>query len=113
MDKPEASDYVSLLTSPDINTRLFEFRTGKQLVAVSVTDHLDNGLSAVYTFYDPDMARRSPGVFTLLWQIEQCRRLDLNWLYLGYWISECRKMSYKDQYRPCEILAPEGWRQLT
>ena len=83
-----------------------------ELVAVAVTDRLDNGLSAVYTFYDPELGKRSPGVFTLLWQIEHCRQLGLDCLYLGFWIAECRKMSYKDHYRPCEILTPDGWRPL-
>jgi len=113
MDNPEVSDYLSFLTSPGINTRFLEFHLDKKLLAVAVTDHLDNGLSAVYTFYDPDMNQRSPGVFTLLWQIEHCRRLGLNWLYLGFWIAECRKMRYKSQYTPCEILTPKGWQGLT
>jgi len=112
MDNPEASDYLSLLVNPDGNTRLFEFHHGDRLQAVAITDLLEDGLSAVYTFYDPDLASRSPGVYTVLWQIEQCRKLGLDWLYLGYWISECRKMSYKDRYRPCETLTPEGWRPL-
>jgi arginine-tRNA-protein transferase len=113
MDNPEENDYLAFLSSPDINSRFFEFRLHGQLLAVAVTDRLNDGLSAVYTFYDPKLAKRSPGVFTLLWQIEHCRHLGLDWLYLGFWISECRKMSYKDRYRPCEILTPEGWHQLT
>jgi len=113
MDNPEVSDYLSFLTSPGIDTRFLEFHLDGQLLAVAVTDHLDNGLSAVYTFYDPDMSQRSPGVFTLLWQIEHSRHLGLSWLYLGYWITECRKMGYKNQYTPCEILTLDGWQGLT
>ena len=113
MDNPEAGDYLSLLANPDGDSRLFEFRSGDRLQAVAITDLLEDGLSAVYTFYDPDLAGRSPGVFSVLWQIEYCRRHKLDWLYLGYWISKCRKMSYKDRYRPCETLTPEGWRPLT
>jgi len=112
MDNPEATDYLSFLTCPGINTRFLEFRHNNNLFAVAATDILENGLSAVYTFYDPDMSRRSPGVFTLLWQIEHCRQLGLDWLYLGFWIEECRKMRYKNSYRPCEALTPEGWQPL-
>jgi arginine-tRNA-protein transferase len=112
MDNPEATDYLSFLTSPAIDTRFFEFRHKEQLLAVAVTDYLNDGLSAVYTFYDPEMNKHSPGVFTLLWQIEHCRQLELDYLYLGFWITASRKMRYKDQYRPCEILTPNGWRQL-
>ena len=113
MDNPEVSDYLSFLTSPGIETHFVEFYLDQQLLAVAVTDHLDNGLSAVYTFYDPDLSKRSLGVFTLLWQIEHCRQLGLNWLYLGFWIAECRKMRYKIQYTPCEVFTSNGWQGLT
>jgi arginine-tRNA-protein transferase len=109
MDNPEIADYLSFLTSPGIETRFFEFYQEQQLLAIAVTDRLDDGLSAVYTFYEPELSRRSLGVFTLLWQIEHCRSLGLNWLYLGFWIAECRKMRYKNQYQPSEILTADGW----
>lgn len=111
MDQLNESDYLSFLTSPGIHTRFFEFHSDNKLLAVAVTDQLNDGLSAVYTFYDPDYSKRSLGVFTLLWQIEHCRQIGLEYLYLGFWISACRKMSYKNHYLPCQILTPEGWQQ--
>jgi arginine-tRNA-protein transferase len=83
------------------------------LVAIAVTDLLPNGLSAVYTFYDPDEERRSLGRFAILWQIDEAARLGLADLYLGYWIKNCRKMNYKTEYRPLELLINQRWVSLT
>jgi arginine-tRNA-protein transferase len=80
---------------------------------VAVTDHLDDGLSAVYTFFDPDQDDRGLGVNALLWQIQASHRLGLPYLYLGYWIRQCQKMSYKSQYQPLELLRDGRWRLLT
>jgi leucyl-tRNA---protein transferase len=93
--------------------RFFEFRLEGQLIAVAVTDVLPNGLSAVYTFYDPDEERRSLGRFAILWQIAEARRLELNAVYLGYWIKNCRKMNYKTEYRPIELHVNQRWVTLT
>ena len=71
---------------------------------MAVTDRLATGLSAVYTFFDPDEPRRSLGRYAILWQIEEARRSELPALYLGYWIRNCRKMNYKTEYRPLEML---------
>lgn len=101
--------YLRFIATPWSKTRLFEFRLNQQLLAVAVTDLLPQGMSAVYTFFDPEQTRLSPGVFTLLWQIETCRARQLPWLYLGYWIANCRKMAYKTQYRPCEKLVSGHW----
>lgn len=90
-------------------TRFHEFRLDGRLVAVAVTDHLPNALSAVYTFYDPDLPQRSLGRQAILQQIDSCRALELPHLYLGYWIRECRKMSYKGEYRPLEVLVSRNW----
>ncbi|HUG56758.1 MAG TPA: arginyltransferase, partial [Candidimonas sp.] len=78
------------------------------LQMVSVIDILENGLSSVYTFYDPDAAG-SLGAYGILWQLEQCRNMGLPWLYLGYWIRESRKMAYKSQYTPYQILQNGVW----
>ena len=75
----------------------------------AVTDVLPDGLSAVYTFFDPDEKRRALGVYSILWQIKEARALSLSWLYLGYWIKECPKMAYKTNYRPLELLLNGRW----
>ena len=77
-----------------------------------MTDILPDGLSAVYTFFDPDEKRRSLGVHAVLWQIESAHEQQLPWLYLGYWIRECQKMAYKGQYRPLEVFLHGHWTHL-
>lgn len=94
-------------------TVFYEFRHHERLLAVAVTDILPNGLSAVYTFYDPEEEQRSLGRFAILWQIAECRRLQLPAVYLGYWIKNCRKMNYKTQYRPLELFIGQRWVTLT
>lgn len=108
MDDPDPEDYLSFLVCEGIDTRFVEFRENGRCVAVAVTDVLVDGLSAVYTFYDPDIGG-CPGVYAILWQIEMARRLKLDWLYLGYWIEECRKMNYKVRYRPYELFIDGVW----
>ena len=77
---------------------------------VSVIDLLSDGLSSVYTFYEPDLPRARLGVYNVLWQIELCRKLDLDFVYLGYWIKDSRKMAYKTQYQPAQGLLDGIWR---
>ncbi len=79
------------------------------LLAVSVTDVLDHGLSAVYTFFDPQQQKRSLGNFVILWQIQQAKAMQLDYLYLGYWIKGCAKMQYKSSFRPLEMLIDGKW----
>jgi len=112
MDDPNPDKYMGFIKSPAIETLLYEFRQGADLMAVAVVDQLTQALSSVYTFYDPRAKNRSLGVYTLLWTIEEAQRLRLNWLYLGYWIAECPKMSYKDQYRPLEAFVEGHWSRL-
>ncbi|NGG46290.1 arginyltransferase, partial [Escherichia coli] len=90
-------------------SRFYEFRADGRLVAVAVTDLLPNGLSAVYTFYEPAEERRSLGRFAILWQIGEALRQELEAVYLGYWIKNCKKMNYKTQYRPIELLINQRW----
>ena len=102
--------YRSFLLCQWSHTKLARFFAEDQLVCVAVIDHLQTGLSAVYTFYDPDFAHLSLGTYALLWQIEYCRAKQLRHLFLGYWIQTCRKMAYKSQYQPFEILINGQWR---
>lgn len=110
MYPPSRDQFQNFLLDARPETRLIEFRLPDDtLVGVSVTDRLSDGLSAIYTFFHPDHDSRSLGVFAVLHQIEQCKALNLPYLYLGYWIRGCRKMSYKTNYRPMEILLRDRW----
>lgn len=103
MKDTSEQQYLEFLTAPWSDTIFVEFRLDGRLAAVAVTDRLPQGLSAVYTFFDPECEKLSPGVFTILWQIAEARRLGLSWLYLGFLVSGCRKMAYKAEYRPLQI----------
>jgi arginine-tRNA-protein transferase len=103
----------ALTSSSSVQTCEIEYRVGGRLVAVGIADLEPEAMSAVYCYYDPGEARRSLGVFNVLWMIDECRRRGLAWLYLGYWIRDCPKMSYKSDYRPCEMLVADGrWARL-
>lgn len=110
MDHDSREQYAQFLLQSKVNTRLVEFRDASQaLRVVSIIDILNDGLSSVYTFFDPDVAGASFGTFNILWQIEQCRLLNLPYLYLGYWIAESPKMAYKINFRPAEVLINGTW----
>lgn len=111
---PPSREQFNTFLVRDLNfSRFYEFRLAGRLVAVAVTDVLPNGLSAVYTFYDPSEERRSLGRFAILWQIQEAARLGLRAVYLGYWIKNCRKMNYKTEYRPIELLVNQRWIALS
>lgn len=110
MYPPSLEQFNSFLIEGDEHTQFFEFRdTDNKLVAVSVVDSLEQGLSAIYTFFDPDLPKRSLGTFCILWQLDYCQRKNLNYLYLGYWVKECRKMNYKISFQPFELLIDGHW----
>jgi arginine-tRNA-protein transferase len=109
MDNPTERQYLEFLTSPWANTVFYELRLERTLLGVAVVDRLDDGLSAVYTFYEPAMAARSLGVYAVLWEIAKARRLGLEWLYLGYWIRQSPRMSYKAEYQPLQYLCDGRW----
>lgn len=109
MYPPSEQQFSSFLVSDSPFCEFNEFRLDGRLLAVAVTDRLANGLSAVYTFFDPDEPRRSLGRYAILWQIEEARHSELPALYLGYWIRNCRKMNYKTEYRPLEMLISQRW----
>ena len=112
MDEGNESQYLDFLTSRWSDTVFVEFRHRRRLMAVAVIDRLECGLSAVYTFFDPDQRSRGLGSFAILWQIEHCRKLELPHLYLGYWIDECGKMAYKTAFRPYQLFREGQWHDV-
>ncbi|WP_217698025.1 arginyltransferase [Thioalkalivibrio denitrificans] len=112
MDNPSPREYWRFISSEWSDTDLVEFRAGDRLVCVAVCDRLPDGLSAVYTYFDPEESGRSPGTHAILWQIAEARRLGLPHVYLGYWIAESPKMAYKADFRPAEGLRDGIWDTL-
>lgn len=112
-DDTSRESYRRFLVDPwGGETHFLELRLGERLAGVAVTDRLVRGLSAVYTFFDPELAPQAPGTLAVLAQIEVARRLGLPYLYLGYWIGACRKMAYKDRFRPIEAWDGRVWRRF-
>lgn len=113
MDQDSREQYAHFLLQSHVDSRLIEFRDADKLCIVAIIDVLSDGLSSVYTFYDPQPQAAGFGTYCILWQIELCRTLHLPYLYLGYWIRESRKMSYKARFRPIEGRVRGIWRELT
>lgn len=109
MYPPTRDQYDDFLSSEWGVTRYLEFRYEDRLIAVAVSDQLDQGLSAIYTFFDPNEESRSLGVLAVIRQIELAGSLGLPYVYLGYWIRECEKMRYKNQYRPLQMFINNNW----
>ncbi len=116
-------DYAMMVEDTHVQTRLIEYRrkgpdtriNGKgtgDLFAVALTDILSDGLSMVYSFYNPNIPKRSLGTFLILDHIARARAMDLPYVYLGYWVKGSRKMSYKSRFVPQERLSPQGWERF-
>jgi arginine-tRNA-protein transferase len=106
-------DYQAMVEDSPVATKMVELRDASgQLLGVGLYDPLDDGLSAVYSFYAPELGKRSLGTLLVLALIDEARRRQLAYVYLGYRIADSAKMSYKARFRPLEALAPKGWRRL-
>ncbi len=106
-------DYMSMVQDSPIQTRLMEFRDHEdKLYGVCVTDVLRDGLSLVYSFFDISRADQSPGTQIILQHMKDAKRRGLQYVYLGYWIKESRKMSYKTRFPGAQLLTPTGWREV-
>ncbi|HXC28260.1 MAG TPA: arginyltransferase [Stellaceae bacterium] len=104
------ADYRSMVEDTPLRTVIAEFRDAAgTLVAASLIDRLDDGVSAVYSFYDPALEKRSLGTWSILWLVDECRRQGLPYVYLGYWIGESPKMAYKARFPAIERLSASGW----
>jgi arginine-tRNA-protein transferase len=119
MDSDDQEQYMQFLLQSRVNSRIVEFRDGPhdsnpgRLRMVSMIDILDQGISSVYTFFDTSVHASSYGSYSILWQIEQAKILGLPYLYLGYYIRESEKMSYKANYQPMEGLIDDHWQALS
>ena len=109
MYPPTRDQFESFLLSTWAEPRCLELRLGPKLLGAAITDRLDDGLAAVYTYFDPEEKDRSLGTFAILNQLAWCRREALPYLYLGYWIRRADKMRYKHEYQPCELRIGERW----
>lgn len=112
-------DFVAMVEDTTIDTHIIEYRLPPdesgapgELAACALTDLMSDGLSMVYSFFNPDLASRSLGTFMVLDHIERARRAGLPYVYLGYLVEDCRKMTYKGRYQPLEGHGPEGWTPL-
>lgn len=112
MDQDSREQYRHFLLRSSVESRMVEFREHGVLRMVSILDELQDGMSSVYTFFDPEIKAASFGTYNILWQIERCRKNDLPYLYLGYWIAQSRKMAYKINFQPLQGLIDGRWQPL-
>ena len=111
MYPPEREQYESFLNDGLGCANYYRLYQGNRLVAVTVADQMLDGLAAIYTFFDPDQPQRSLGTEAILLQIRQAQSMGLPFVYLGYWIDGCRKMSYKSRFAPLELFVDGHWQQ--
>tara|TARA_B110000037_G_scaffold193385_1_gene228253 strand:- start:1937 stop:2659 length:723 start_codon:yes stop_codon:yes gene_type:complete len=108
----DTSDYNDFLVRSNVNSKLVEFRLNNQLKIVSIIDIIDDGISAVYTFYDCSDKKLSLGTISIIWLLEFCKKENLSFLYLGYWIYESQKMKYKINFKPYELMIKGVWKEV-
>lgn len=113
MDQDDRDQYENFILKSNIASFLAEFREDGVLRMVSLIDQIGDGLSSAYTFYEPDLPGASLGTANILWQIGLARQIGVPYVYLGYWIEECRKMAYKMRFKPLEGLIDGVWRPLS
>ncbi|MHA1570256.1 MAG: arginyl-transferase family protein, partial [Alphaproteobacteria bacterium] len=107
------ADYRAMVEDTAVNTQMVEYyNTDRRLIAAILIDRLGDGLSAVYSFFEPEETDRSLGTYMILWLIDRATALHLPHVYLGYWIQQSSKMAYKMRFQPLETLRPEGWQRL-
>lgn len=112
MYPPDREQYLAFLNNVWDCTRYFRFYERGELIAIAVADELENGLSAIYTFFEPEAQKRSLGAYAIQWQVSKALDMGLEYLYLGYWIKNCRKMAYKSDYRPLQVYMNSNWTTL-
>ncbi|MCK5829694.1 MAG: arginyltransferase [Methylococcales bacterium] len=113
MANSSEEDYINFLASSWCDTLFVEFHINGECAAVAIIDSLDNAVSAVYTFFEPKFSQYSLGTYAILWQIEHAKKIDLKYVYLGFWIKNCQKMSYKTQYQPIQGFTENEWKTIT
>lgn len=105
-------EYIDFLSSRWCHTVFIEFLIDNHLAAVAIVDVLENALSAVYTFFEAEYSHYSLGTYAILWQIEYAKKLNLEFVYMGFWINNCRKMSYKIKFQPMQGYLEKEWKTI-
>ena len=105
-------NYFSFLSSSWCNTQFVEFSINNELAGIAIIDQFDEAWSAVYTFFEPKFSDYSLGVYAILWQIQQANLQQKEYLYLGFWLKDCTKMSYKTCYQPIQLLIDKQWVEM-
>ena len=109
MENPSKEDFQKFLYNNWCDTKFLEFRLDQKLIAVAVTDMVGNGISAVYSFFNPELKQRSLGTYCILQQIEYAKKLQIDFVYLGYWLEDHDKMHYKKNFKPLELYLDDRW----
>jgi len=109
----DITDYNDFLIRSNVKSKLVEFRINNKLVMITIVDFLEDGLSAVYTFYDCKYKKNSFGTYSILWLLDYCLNHGIPYLYLGYWISQSNKMKYKINFKPYELMIGDLWQQAS